>query len=80
MFHFHKKSLRFSKNFRFRSTASARFLRMERLLKMKYSRKRSVLNNLEKVKAWRLCTASVGKAAWLGLALGFQRLLRKQRP
>lgn len=52
MFHFHKKSLRFSKNFRLCSTASARFFKMERLLKMKYSRNRSVLTSLGKVKSF----------------------------
>lgn len=77
MFHFHKKSLRFSKNFRFCSPASARFLKMKR-----YTRKRSVLNSLGKVKSFAAggSLEIVAKVAWLGLALGFQKLLRKQRP
>lgn len=83
MFHFHKKSLRFSENFRFCSTASARFLEMKRLFVLREEKcieQPGKVNSLEQVEAWRLWAPPVGKAAWLGLALGFQELLRKQKP
>lgn len=89
MFHFHKKSLRFSKNFKFSSTACATFLKVERLLKMKScSRKRSVLHNLGKVNCFAeggsleiggsFCGKSslAGAGPWIPKAFGEARTIR----